>query len=155
MCAATMSAADRPMLLILSGEDCREAIRNAFSHAKSTAKRLQVTQILSSNLYPYGHQDLVATRSSKRDFLLYIREEVLRRGEEDLLALKKLAGDMEISLQVNTIESEDVLSAALLEAKKGYDIVFIPKQKRRLFPLFKRTLCRYLQKKIPGRVVPC
>jgi len=143
------------MLLILSGEDCREAIRNAFRHAKSGSKRLQVTQILSSNLYPYGHQDLVATRPSKREFLLYIREEVLKRGEEEILALKKLAGEMEISLEVNTIESEDVLSAALLEAKKGYDIVFIPKQKKKLLPLFKRTLYRYLQKNFSGRIVPC
>ena len=155
MCAATMSSVNRPMLLILSGEDCREAIRNAFRHAKSSSKRLQVTQILSSNLYSYGHQDLVATRPSKREFLLYIREEVLKRGEEEILALKKLAGEMEISLEVNTIESEDVLSAALLEAKKGYDIVFIPKQKKKLLPLFKRTLYRYLQKNFSGRIVPC
>ena len=155
MGAATMSAADRPMLLILSGEDCREAIRNAFSHAKSSSKRLQVTQILSSNLYSYGHQDLVATRPFKREFLLYIREEVLKCGEAEILALKKMAGEMEISLEVNTIESEDVLSAALLEAKKGYDIVFIPKQKKKLLPLFKRTLYRYLQKNFSGRIVPC
>jgi len=155
MCAATMSSADRPMLLILSGEDCREAIRNAFRHAKSNSKRLQVIQILSSNLYFYGHQDLVATRPSKREFLLHIREEVLKRGEEEVLALRKLAGEMGISLEVNTIESEDVLSAALLEAKKGYDIVFIPKQKKKLFPLFKRTLYLYLRKKISGRIVPC
>ncbi len=150
-----MSPADRPMLLILSGEDCREAIRNAFRHAKSNSRRLQVVQILSSNLYSYGHQDLVATRPSKREFLLHIREEVLKRGEEEILALKQLAGGMEISLEVNTIESEDVLSAALLEAKKGYDIVFLPRQKKKLFPLFKRTLNAYLQKKISGRIVPC
>ncbi len=155
MCAATTSSADRPMLLILSGEDCREAIRNAFKHAKSNSKRLQVIQILSSSLYAYGHQDLVATRPSKREFLLHIREEVLRGGEEEILALKKLAREMEISLEVNTIESEDVLSAALSEAKKGYDIVFIPRQKKKLFPLFKRTLHKHLQKNFSGRIVPC
>ncbi len=143
------------MLLILSGEDCREAIRNAFRFAKSSSQRLQVTQILSSNLYPYGHQDLVATRPSKREFLHYIREEVLQRGEEEILALKKLAGEMELSLEVNTIESEDVPSAALLEAKKGFDIVFIPKQRKKLFPLFNRSLYKILQKNFSGRIVPC
>ena len=62
---------------------------------------------------------------------------------------------MGISLDINTIESEDVLSAALSEAKKGYDIVFLPKQKKKLFPLFERTLPKYLQKKISGKIVPC
>lgn len=155
MCATTMAAADRPILLILAGEDCSGAIREAFSHAKSNSKRLRVTQILGSNLYPYGHQDLVATRPSKREFLLYIREEVLKRGKVEIMALEKLAGEMEITLDVNSIESEDVPSAALSEVREGYDIVFLPRQKKKLFPLFKRPLHKYLQKKISCRIVPC
>jgi hypothetical protein len=150
-----MTTADRPMLLILAGEDCREAIRAALCHAKSTSKRLHVVQILSSNLYPYGHQDLVATRPSKRQFLLYIRDEVVKRGEAEIRELEESAIEMGILLEVQTIESEDILSAALSEAKKGYDIVFLPKIKKKLFPLFERTLARHLQKKTSGRIVPC
>jgi hypothetical protein len=155
MCAIAMTVTERPMLLILAGEDCREAIKAAFSYAKSTSKRLQVTQILGSNLYRYGHQDLVATRPSKRQFLLYIRDEVLKRGEAEIRALEEMAEEMGISLDVGTIESEDVLSTALSEAKKGYDIIFLPKQKEKLFPLFERTLFRYLQKKTSSTIVSC
>jgi hypothetical protein len=150
-----MPATDCPLLLILSGEDCREAIRNAFNHAKSCSKRLHATLILGSSLYCYGHQDLVATRHSKREFLLYIREEVLRRGEAEILALKKLAREMEISLDVNTIESEDVFSTAFMEARQGYSIVFLPKQKKKLFPIFHRTLHEYLSKRIHCKIIPC
>ena len=63
----------------------------------------------------------------RRQFLLYIRDEVLKRGEAEIRALEEMAGEMGISLEVNTIESEDIFSAALSEAKKGYDIVFLPK----------------------------
>ena len=58
-------------------------------------------------------------------------------------------------LEVNSIESEDILSAALSEVKKGYDIIFLPREKKKLFPLFERTLPGYLQKKISGRIVLC
>ena len=143
------------MLLILAGEDCGKAIREAFQYAKSASKRLHVTQILGSNLYHYGRHDLVATRPFKREFLLYIREEVLKRGKEEVLALESLAGEMGVPLEVNSIESEDILSAALSEAKGGYDIIFLPRQKKRLFPLFERTLPGYLKKKISGRIVLC
>lgn len=155
MCATAMAAAERPMLLILTGEDCGKAIREAFSYAQSVSKRLHVTQILGSNLYHYGRHDLVATRPFKREFLLYIREEVLKRGKEEILALEDLAGEMGVPLEVNSIESEDILSTALSEAKKGYDIIFLPRQKKKLFPLFERTLPGYLQKKISGRIILC
>lgn len=143
------------MLFILTGEDCGKAIREAFSYAQSASTRLHVTQILGSNLYHYGHHDLVATRPFKREFLLYIREEVLERGKEEILALEELAAEMGVSLEVDSIESEDILSTALSEAKKGYDIIFLPRQKKKLFPLFKRTLPGFLQKKISCRIVLC
>lgn len=143
------------MLLILPGENCREAILTAFNHAKSSSRPLHVVQILSSGLYPYGHQDLVATRHSKRQFLLYIRDEVLRRGEAEIGALTESAREMGISLEVHSIESEDVVSAALSEVRKGYDVIFLPKTKRKLFPLLERNLARQLQKKTRCRIIPC
>jgi hypothetical protein len=141
--------------LILAGEDCGNAIQSAFSHAQSTSKRLRVVQILTSELYHYGHQDLVATRPSKRNFLLYIRDEVLRRGKAEVQALEETARTAGVALEVCTVESEDILSAAFSEAKKGYDIVFLPKQRKRRFPLFKRTLAEYLRKKTASKIVPC
>jgi hypothetical protein len=155
MCAAALITMDQPILLILTGEDCRNAIKAAFDHAKLTSKRLHVVQILTSDLYHYGHQDLVATRPSKKQFLLHIRDEVLKRGKAEVQALEETAQEMGITLEIHSIESEDILSAALSAVKKGYDIVFLPKQQKKLFPLFKRTLAEYLRKKVSGRIVPC
>lgn len=146
---------DRPILLILAGEDSRNAVKAAFSQAKLTSRPLLVVQILTSDLYRYGHQDLVATRPSKRQFLLHIRDEVLRRGQAEVQSLEETAREMGVSLEIHTMESEDIFSAAISEAKRGYDTVFLPKQKKRLFPLFQKTLAEYLQKKISGRIIPC
>lgn len=152
---ALAATINRPSLLILTGDDCGDAVKAAFDHARSTSKRLCVLQILTSDLYRYGHQDLIATRPSKRQFLLYIRDEVLTRGKAEVQALEKKAGDMGISLEVNTVETEDVFLTSLSEAKKGYDSIFLPKGKKKLFPLFKKNLAQYLQKKITGKIVPC
>jgi hypothetical protein len=148
-------SADRPILLILTGEECGAAIQAALQHARVASKRLRVFQILTSDLYRYGHQDLVATRPSKRQFLLHIREEVLERGRATALALEDQARELGISLEIETVESEDILSASLEEARKGYEIIFLPKQPKRLFPLFKNTLVAHLRKKIPCGIVAC
>jgi hypothetical protein len=147
--------ADRPILLILAGEECDASIQAAFQYAQSTSKRLRALQILTSELYHYGHHDLVATRSSKRQFLLHIREEVLERGRAQVRTLEDKAQEMRISLEIETVESEDIFSAALAEARKGCDIIFLPKEKKKLFPLFKKTLASYLGKKMSGEIVSC
>jgi hypothetical protein len=53
------------------------------------------------------------------------------------------------------VESEDILSTAAEEARKGYDTVFLERKKRKHFPLFENTLARHLQKKTDSRVVEC
>ena len=127
----------------------------ALSYAKSASKQLHVIQILTSDLYHYGRHDLVATRPSKRDFLLYIREEVLSRGEAEIQALKQAAGEMGVSLAINTVESEDILSTALSEAKRGYSAIFLTRPGKKLFPLFRKNLADHLQKKVASRIVQC
>ena len=146
---------DPQILLILAGENCSSAIDAALNHAKSTSKHLRVIQILASDLYHYGHHDLVATRHSKREFLLYIRDEVLDRGKEEIRRLAQAAGAMDVLLEVHTVESEDPLSAALVEAKKGYDAIYLPRTRKKLFPLFKKTLIEHLQKKTSAKIIPC
>jgi hypothetical protein len=143
------------ILLILTGEDCNLAIQTAFRHAQATSKRLRVLQILTSDLYHYGHHDLVATRPSKREFLLHIRKEVLERGETAARALEDKARGMGISLEIETVESEDRFSTSLAEAKKGYEIIFLPKETKKLFPLFKRTLEFYLKNKTSATIIAC
>jgi hypothetical protein len=139
----------------LAGEDCGNAISAALNCAKSTSKPLHVIQILASDLYHYGHHDLVATRPSKREFLLYIRDEVIDRGKAKIQDLERTAGEMDVSLEIQTVESEDVFSAALAEARKGYSIIFLQQTRKKLFPLFKNTLAEYLQKKTPAKIIPC
>ena len=143
------------ILLILTGENSADAEEAAFVYAKSTSRKLVVLQILSSNLYHYGHQDIIATRPSKRQFLLHIREEVLKRGKTKALAMAEKAEEEGITLETLSIESEDILLTAAEEAGKGYDAVFLQRKKRKLFPLLERTLAHYLQKKIAGKIVEC
>jgi hypothetical protein len=142
-------------LLVLAGDGYRDAMNAALRHAQSTSKQLSVIQVLNSDLYHYGHQDLVATRSSKRQFLLHVRDEVIKRGEEEIRALEEAAQTLGVSLEISSVESEDIYSTCLSEAQKGYDSVFVSKQKSRIFPLFKKTLAEYLRKKTKSRVISC
>ena len=146
---------DDRILLILTGEDNANAEESAFSCAKSTSKKLVVLQILTSNLYHYGHQDIIATRPSKRQFLLHIRDEVLERGKAKAKAMAEKAEEEGIALEILSVESEDILSTAAEEAGKIYDAVFVQRKKRKLFPLFEKTLARHLRKKAACRVVEC
>jgi hypothetical protein len=141
--------------LILAGENCGNAINAALAHAKSALQHLHVIQILASDLYHYGHHDLVATRPSKREFLLYIRDEVIDRGKAEIQDLKQAADKMGVSLEVHTVESEDILTPALEEARKGYGIIFLPKAEGHIFPLFQVTLVKYLKRKLTAKIVTC
>jgi hypothetical protein len=143
------------ILLILTGEESANAEEAAFNYANSASKKLVVLQILTSHLYHYGHQDIIATRPSKRQFLLHIRDEILERGEVKAKAMAERAQREGIGLQILSVESEDILSTAAEEARKGYDIVFLQRKKRKLFPLFERTLARHLRKKTDSKVVEC
>lgn len=143
------------ILLILTSEDSASAEEAAFSYARSNSKRVVVLQILTSNLYHYGHQDIIATRPSKRQFLLHIRDEVMERGTVKAKAMAEKAQREGIVLEIISVESEDILSATAAEAKKGYDTVFLQREKRKLFPLFERTLAGHLRKKTDARVVEC
>ena len=155
MNAEAAAKMDRPILLLLTGDNCSQAVQAAFEHAKSTSKRLRAIQILTSDLYHYGYHDLIATRPSKRQFLVHIREEVLEHGKAEAQALENRAHEMGVSLDVETIESEDIFSTSLAEVKKGCAIVFLPKQGKKLFPLFKTTLAAYLKKRISSEIVSC
>jgi hypothetical protein len=97
----------------------------------------------------------VATRPSKREFLLYERDLVLERGQGELRQLEEAGRGAKVTLDIDTIESEDIHSACLSEVKKGYNPVFVPKQKPKLFPLFEKTIAEYLQKRTESSVIAC
>ncbi len=141
------------VLLILTGDDSRSAEESAFHYAKSTSKTLTVLQILTSNLYHYGHQDVIATRPSKRQFLLHIRDEVLGRARAKATTLMDRAKEEGIGLEILSVESEDASSAAANEARKGYDAIFVSEKKRHLFPLFEKTITQHLRKMTTSKII--
>jgi hypothetical protein len=143
------------ILLVTGVGDCTKATEEAFRAASATGAEIALLQILTSDLYHYGHNDLVATRPSKAQFLLYIREQVLERAAAQAADLRKRALDTGITLSVRPVETEDVAAAVIAEAKNGYDRIFLPRERKKLFPLLKRPIIRSLGKELRSRVVEC
>lgn len=146
----------KDILIVLNGGNSENAVEEAFRAAQSDAKKVKVLQILDSELYFYGHNDLVAPRLNKRTYLLYIREQVLEQGKIEAGELREKARNMGVSLEIDPVETDDVISTVIAEAKKGYEKIFLPKEKKRLFPLLKRqTLEETLRKKDIRNIVTC
>ena len=143
------------ILIILNGRNSENTIEQAFRTAQSDSRNVKILQILDSGLYHYAHNDLVAPRLSKRTFLLYIRELVLERGRVEADELVRKAGEMGISLEIDPVETDDVISTVITEARKGYDEIYLPKEEKKLFPIFKRTMEQHLKRKAPGRIISC
>jgi hypothetical protein len=97
----------------------------------------------------------VAPRLNKRTFLLFIREQVLEQGKIEAGELSERAGKLGISLEIDPVETDDVVSTVVAEAKKGYEKIYLPKEKKKLFPIFKKTMEQHLKRKVPGRVISC
>jgi hypothetical protein len=146
---------EEKVLLIVGIGDSGLAEAAAMAYAKDNSSTVVALQILTSNLYHYGHNDLIATRPSKRDFLLYIRSEAVGQGREDAERLAREAEQCGVSMEIVPVETEDVNSTVITEAKKGYGAVFVPKERRKIFPLLQRNLCRELEKRVACRVVAC
>ncbi len=145
----------KDILLVLTGADCEDAVEAAFRFARASSKKIVALQILTSDLYHYGHNDLIATRPSKAQFLLYIREQVLARASAEAEQIRKRALNIGICLAICPVETEDVVSTVMTEARKGYDVIFLPKEKRKLFPLLKKQPVRQLKKKLGSQVIEC
>ena len=145
----------KDILIVLNGGNNENAVTQAFCSAQSDSGKVKVLQILDSELYHYGHNDLVAPRLNKRRFLLYIREHVLEQGRIEADELIRKAGEMGISLEIDPVETDDVISTVIAEAIKGYDEIYLPKEEKKLFPIFKRTMEQHLKRKAPGRGISC
>jgi hypothetical protein len=146
---------EKEILLVLTGQNDRQAEDAAFRYAAQMGKGLVVLQILTSNLYHYGHHDVIATRPSKLQFLLHIRDEVLERGRVKAEALQERAREQNIRIEIRAVETEDAPSIVLSETRKGFDTIFIGKEKKRVFPLFGKTLAKRLERECPTRVIQC
>ena len=131
------------------------AVEHAFSYAESKSKTVVALQILHSDLYHYGHTDLLLPGPGKKRFLNYIRDELMKRGIEREKALREKAQKRGILFEMRSIEAQDPASTAVEEAKKGYDMIFLPKEKKRRFPILKKTVEQHLQKEVPIPLIVC
>jgi hypothetical protein len=145
----------KDILIVYKGNGSVKAAEEALRTAQSESRRTKVLQILDSDLYLYGHNDLVAPRLSKRTFLLYIRNQVLEQGAVEADLLREKALSMGVSLEIDSVETDDLVSTVVAEAHKGYEMVFLAREKRSLFPLLKKNLAKELRKKSAARVVEC
>jgi len=143
----------KDILIVFNGSSSEKAADAGFRAAQSSSRKVKVLQILDSDLYHYGHNDLVAPRLNKRIFLLYIRDQVLERGEIEASELRSRACNMGVSLEIDPVETDDVVSTVLAEAKKGYEMIFLAKEKKRLFPILKKHLASHLRKKLAAKII--
>jgi hypothetical protein len=145
----------KDILIVVNGGGSGQAVEEGFRAAQSSSRKIKVLQILDSDLYHYGHNDLVAPRLNKQRFLLYIRDQVLERGAIEADRLQKRARDMGVSLEIDPVETDDVVMTVVAEAKKGYETIYLAKEKKKLFPLLQKHLATELRKKFAGKVIEC
>ena len=145
----------KDILIVFNGSGSGNAADAAFRAAQSSSRKAKVLQILDSDLYHYGHNDLVAPRLNKQRFLLYIRDQVLERGGVEAQELREKARNMGVSLEIDPVETDDVVSTVIAEAGKGYEMIYLSKEKKNLFPRLQKHLATQLRKKFAGKVVEC
>ncbi len=145
----------KDILIIYKGADSGNAVDEAFRAAQSSSRKARVLQILDSELYHYGHNDLVAPRLNKQRFLLYIRNQVLERGAVEAHEIREKARNMGVSLEIDPVETDDLVSTVIAEAARGYEMVYLAREKKKLFPLLNRHLATQLRKKLDVKVVEC
>ena len=147
---------NKNILIVFNGSGSEHAVEEGLRAAQSSSSKAKILQILYSELYHYGHNDLVAPRLNKAIFLYYIRDQVLERGALEADQLREKACNLGVPLVIEPVETDDVAAAVIAEAKKGYEMIYFAKEKKKLFPLLgNRTLERSLRKKGFRNIVAC
>ena len=131
----------------------RRGLEQAIQYSKDNERDLVVLLILSSDLYHWGFNDIILPGPAKSRFIGHIREEIMKSSVDFTSMLKKTAGREGINLIIKKVETMDPLTTALEEAKKGYNRIFIAKQKKTIFPLFKKRIEDLLMKKLSTPII--
>ena len=132
-----------------------QVAERAFIYAKRFSKRVVALQILTSDLYHWGYNDIILSGPAKMRFIGHVREELLSRSLESATMLEEKARSQGVELEIRRVETRDPVLTALEEAEKGYDSIFIPKEKKRIFPLLSKTLAQSLSKGGFSQIVRC
>jgi hypothetical protein len=127
----------------------------AFDYAHKHSKRVVVLQVLTSNLYHWGSNDNILSGPAKMRFIGHVREEVFSKSLESKKMLEEKALRCGTELEIHTIETRDPVAAVLNEARGEYDRIFMVKERKRLFPIFKKTIAGQLQKQTAIPVSVC
>ena len=62
---------------------------------------------------------------------------------------------MGVTLQIDPVETDDVVSTVIAEAKKGCEMIYLAKEKKKLFPLLQKHLATQLRKQCTGKIFEC
>jgi hypothetical protein len=143
------------IMAIHSSDESMKAVERALRSAQSRAIKVRVLLILDSELYHYGHVDLVAPRLNKQRFLLYIREQVLEKGRRIEEDIRGKAMNMSVPIEIDSIETDDLALTIITEAKRGCKAIYLEKEKKKIFPLLKKNLASEIRKKSGVRVIEC
>jgi hypothetical protein len=125
----------------------------AFLYARRSSKRLVAFQVLASDLFHWGLNDNILSGPAKMRFIGHIREQLLDKSLETTKMLRQKAIQYGVSFEIKKVETDDPSSAALEEARGDYDRVFIGKEKKKIFPLFKKSMGQLLRKNVTVPVV--
>jgi hypothetical protein len=143
-----------PRALIILNMDSRESfLEAALNHVLAAQSEATVLQILTSPLYHYGHNDLLASGRAKADFLLHIRQEVIEKGKKQAARVLECAGSLGLCVHLVPVETENPAGDVVAEARKGYHLVILPREPKRVFPLLHRTLLQELQRNVQCELI--
>lgn len=125
-----------------------DAAEKAFLYAKHSSNHLVVLQVLTSDLFHWGLNDNILSGPAKMRFIGHVREQLIDKSLETTRMLEEKARQHGVFLEIKKNETDDFNRAALDEARKNYDRIFIAREKKKLFPLFEKSMGQYLQKNI-------
>lgn len=144
------------VLLISSLERAGLTEDVAMDYATSNGCVLDILLVLSSHLFHYGKNDVVVPGNARCQFLFHIRLDLLRQAWELEKVLKEKAAELGLQIRISMAELDDCEDAMIREASRGYKLIFVPKEKKKRFPLFgNATWEKTLQKRGFENVVPC
>lgn len=125
-----------------------DAAEKAFLYAKHSSNPIVVLQVLISDLFHWGLNDNILSGPAKMRFVGHVREQLLDKSLETTRMLEEKAKQHGVFLEIKKVETDDFNRASLDEACKNYNKIFIAKEKKKLFPLFEKSMGQYLRKNI-------
>ena len=130
-----------------------DVVNKAMMYAKRFSRRLVTLQILTTDLFHWGYNDIILSGPAKTRFIGHVREQIFEKSFETTKMLEEKALQYGVPLEIKRVETCDPALASLEEARRDYDRIFISKEKKKFFPIFEKTIGQHLRKKISIPIV--